>query len=183
MPISSPQVAAIILPKKYQLDKLNAIMQALNATFDRYAINTPLRMSHFLAQVLHESSAFHYSVEIWGNTKAQLGYDTRVDLGNTPEHDGDGYRYRGRGWIQVTGLANYKLVSQELGKDFVADPDLLATKPYDSLSAGWFWNRRKLNAYADLDDVLTITKKINGGFNGLDDRKMWLVKSKNVLMK
>jgi putative chitinase len=183
MPITSTQIAAIILPKRYQPEKLNAITLALNTTFERYAINTPLRMCHFLAQVLHESSAFHYSVEIWGNTPAQLGYDTRVDLGNTPEHDGDGYRYRGRGWIQVTGRANYKLVSQELGKDFIADPDLLATEPYDSLSAGWFWNRRKFNTFADLDDILSITKRVNGGYNGLDDRKMWLVKAKNVLMK
>jgi putative chitinase len=181
MPITSAQISSIIQPKKYGADKLKAITDALNATFDRYEINTPLRIAHFLAQVLHESSAFYYSVEIWGNTEAQKRYDTRTDLGNTPELDGDGYKYRGRGWIQVTGKTNYGLVSQELGKDFLRNPDLLATAPYDSLSAGWYWNKRKLNAWADADDILTITKKINGGFNGLNDRKMWLVKAKQVI--
>ena len=181
MPLTSTQLSAIILPRKYPTDKLNAITQALNDTFDRYAINTPLRICHFLAQILHESGAFHYSAEIWGNTPAQQAYDTRTDLGNTPEHDNDGYLYRGRGWIQVTGKTNYRLVSQELGKDFVANPDLLATEPYDGLSAGWYWNRRKLNTWADLDDILTITKKVNGGYNGLNERKMWLTKAKQVM--
>ncbi len=141
-----------------------------------------LRMCHFLAQVLHESSAFRYSVEIWGNTPAQLAYDTRTDLGNTPEHDGDGYKYRGRGWIQLTGKTNYSLATNDLGQDFVNNPDLLAQEPWDSLAAGWFWDKHNLNTFADKDDLMTITKRVNGGFNGLNDRKMWLLKAKSVLM-
>lgn len=181
MPITQQQLIAIIAPKKYDA-KSKSITDALNATFDKYAINTNLRICHFLAQILHESGAFHYAVEIWGNTVAQQAYDTRVDLGNTPEHDGDGYKYRGRGWIQVTGKSNYKFVSKELGQDFVENPDLLGIEPWAGLSAGWYWNKRKLNEWADKDDILTITKKVNGGYNGIDHRKMWLMKAKQILL-
>jgi putative chitinase len=179
--ITTQQLSTIITPVKYDEKKLSSITGALNETFLKYSITTPLRMSHFLAQILHESGAFRYSVEIWGNTAAQLGYDTRTDLGNTPQHDGDGYRFRGRGWIQLTGTTNYKLISKELGQDFFTNPDLLATEPWDSLSAGWYWNKRKLNDFADKDDIITITKKINGGYNGLDHRKMYLIKAKASL--
>jgi putative chitinase len=182
MPITQQQLKSIILPVKYDEAKLQLIAAALNQTFEKYAVNTSLRMSHFLAQVLHESSAFRYSVEIWGNTPAQKAYDTRTDLGNTPEHDGDGYKYKGRGWIQLTGKANYQAASTEFAQDFINDPDLLSKEPWNSLAAGWYWNKRKLNGFADADDILTITKKINGGFNGLNDRKMWLVKAKTVLI-
>ncbi len=183
MQITPSQIKLILAPTKYTDAKLKIIVGALNQTFNRYEINTAKRISHFLAQVLHESGAFRYSAEIWGNTPAQRGYDTRVDLGNTPERDNDGYKYRGRGWIQLTGKTNYKLLSKEFGVDFVTYPDLVAKEPYDSLAAGWFWNRKKLNALADADDILSITKKINGGYNGLDERRMWLGKTKDVLLK
>jgi len=182
MPITKQQLENIIAPVRYDDTKLQAITDALNETFNKYDISNGLRMCHFLAQVLHESSAFRFSVEIWGNTDAQKKYDTRVDLGNTPELDGDGFKYRGRGWIQLTGKTNYRLASAEFGQDFLGEPDLLAKEPWDSLAAGWFWNRRKLNTFADADDIISITKRVNGGFNGLNDRKMWLTKAKNVLM-
>jgi len=156
MPLTSQQVHDIISPVKYDDTKLQAIATALNETFMRFTIDTPLRMCHFLAQVLHESAAFRFSVEIWGNTEAQKKYDTRVDLGNTPEVDGDGFKYRGRGWIQLTGKTNYKMASAEFGQDFLNNPDLLAKEPWDSLAAGWFWNRRKLNGFADADDDDTL---------------------------
>ena len=178
----TPEQLKSIITAKYNDEKMKSITDALNKTFDKYQINTPLRICHFLAQVLHESGSFRYSAEIWGNTPAQLGYDTRTDLGNTPEHDGDGYKYRGRGWIQLTGKTNYRMASTEFGQDFLNNPDLLAQEPWDGLAAGWFWNRRKLNEFADKDDILTITKKINGGYNGLNDRKMWLIKAKSVLI-
>ena len=181
MSITKEQVKKIIGAKTYSDDKLKLIVDALNDTFNRYEINTTLRMAHFLAQVLHESSAFRYTTEIWGNTPAQLKYDTRIDLGNTPEADGDGYKYRGRGWIQLTGKANYKLASTEFGQDFINKPELLQQYPYAALAAGWFWKRKGLNAYADKDDIMTITKKVNGGYNGLDDRKMWLLKAEEGL--
>jgi putative chitinase len=187
MPITKQQITNIISPVKYNDAKLQEITDALNQTFQRFNIDTVpetagLRMCHFLAQVLHESSAFRYSVEIWGNTPAQQAYDTRTDLGNTPEHDGDGYKYRGRGWIQLTGKTNYSLAANDLGQDFVNNPDLLAQEPWDSLAAGWFWDKHNLNTFADKDDLMTITKKVNGGFNGLNDRKMWLTKAKSVLI-
>ena len=181
MAITSAQLKSIISPVKYDDTRIQSITDALNQTFQRYGIDTNIRMCHFLAQVLHESGAFRYSVEIWGNTPAQRAYDTRADLGNTPEPDGDGYKYRGRGWIQLTGKANYRLMGIEFGQDFVTNPDLVAKEPYDSLSAGWFWNRRNLNQYADQDDINTITKKINGGFNGLNDRVMWHSKARLIL--
>jgi putative chitinase len=181
MPITNNQLRSIINPVSYNDSKVQSVVDALNEAFGRYTIDSSKRMCHFLAQVLHESGAFRYSVEIWGNTPAQQAYDTREDLGNTPEHDGDGYKYRGRGWIQLTGKTNYRLFGRDMGLDFLADPDKVAVEPYNSLAAGWFWNRKGLNTFADLDDILTITKRINGGFNGLNDRKMWLVKAKEVL--
>jgi putative chitinase len=180
MKINKEQIKTIISPTKYDDSKMQSIVDALNLTFDKYQINTNKRVCNFLAQVLHESGAFRFSVEIWGNTDAQKRYDTRVDLGNTPELDGDGFKYRGRGWIQLTGKTNYKLLGQAFGIDAVNQPELIAKEPYDSLSAGWFWNKRSLNILADNDDIITITKKINGGFNGLNARKMWHDKAKRV---
>lgn len=181
MAITLEQLKKIIGTNKYPDDKVKLITDSLNDTFNRYEINTPMRMAHFLAQVLHESSAFKYTAEIWGNTPAQLKYDTRVDLGNTPEADGDGYKYRGRGWIQLTGKANYQSASTEFGQDFINNPDLLQNYPYAAMTAGWFWKSKGLNAFADKDDIMSITKKVNGGFNGLDDRKMWLIKAEEGL--
>jgi len=179
--LTKEQLKTIISPVKYDDVRLQQIVDALNQTFQKYAIDTNKRVCHFLAQVLHESGAFRYSAEIWGNTPAQVGYDTRVDLGNTPEKDGDGFKFRGRGWIQLTGKTNYQLLGKTFGVDFVSNPDLVAKEPYNSLAAGWFWDKRKLNTFADTDDITSITKKINGGLNGFDDRKKWLDKSKLVL--
>ena len=180
MQIDEDSLRLIINPVHYKSEQLYAIIEALNHTFSYFAIDTPIRICHFLAQVLHESSAFRYTTEIWGNTKAQLAYDTRIDLGNTPEVDGDGYKYRGRGWIQVTGGANYALAAKELDINCLNDPDLLSRLPYSAVVSGWFWKKRNLNQFADVDDIMSITRRVNGGFNGLDDRKMWLVKAKNV---
>lgn len=160
----------------------DAFIQALNETCVRYAINTPLRISHFLAQVLHESGGFRWRSEIWGPTEAQKKYDTRTNLGNTPEVDGDGKLYRGRGFIQLTGKANYKAYSDYIGVDFVKNPDLVGEIPYSLDVAGWFWNKRNINAYADADNIKRVTKRVNGGYNGLDDRSAWLLKCKRVLM-
>ncbi|POY34850.1 chitinase [Solitalea longa] len=182
MKITTEQLAAIIKPTKYEQAQLEKITESIAQTFDRYDISTPLRACHFLAQVLHESSAFKFTVEIWGPTPAQRRYDTRVDLGNSPELDGDGFKFRGRGWIQLTGKTNYKLATTEFGQDFISDPSLIHDYPWAALVSGWFWKRKKLNDLADLDDITSITKKVNGGFNGFDDRKMWLAKSKAVLL-
>lgn len=152
--------------------------------FEKNNVNTPLRIAHFMAQIEHESGGFKYLKEL-GNDNYLSKYDTgqlAKNLGNTPEKDGDGQKYRGRGYIQITGLANYKELSKDTSIDFVKNPELLEQEPNAILSALWFWNKRKLNQFADLDDIKTITKKINGGYNGFDDRKKNLEKYKKELL-
>ncbi len=156
----------LILPRKYSEDTLYKILDSLETVFNKYQINTKIRQNHFLAQVLHESGNFFYKEEIASGD----AYDTRVDLGNTPEKDGDGRLYKGRGWIQCTGKTNYTQASREFGVDFVKNPDLIEEYPYCALVAGWYWDRKNLNLFADKDDIKSITKRINGGYNGLEDR-------------
>lgn len=139
--------------------------------FEKNKINTPLRVAHFMAQIDYESGGFRYLTELGGRSYFNK-YEGRKDLGNLKP--GDGYLFRGRGYIQVTGRANYTELSKDLGIDFVANPDLLSQEANAIVSAIWFWNKRGLNKYADLDDIKTITKKINGGYNGLADREKLL---------
>jgi putative chitinase len=174
--ITTDQLKAIIGNIYYDA-KLKVLTDSINQVAAKYCINTNLRLAHFLAQVIHESGRFKYETEIASGDE----YDTRVDLGNTPEKDGDGRTWKGRGFIQITGRSNYKAVSKALGVDFLSRPELLGTPPYDMLSAGWYWDTRNLNVLADKDDVVGITKKVNGGLNGLSDREQWLTKCKNVL--
>ncbi|WLA02795.1 glycoside hydrolase family 19 protein [Xanthomonas translucens] len=140
----------------------------------RFGIVTALQKAHFLAQVAHESDGFATAVE-YASGKA---YEGRADLGNTKP--GDGVRFKGRGLIQLTGRENYAAFSNAMGRDFVAAPELVATLPYAALVAGWFWTRKGLNQPADRDDVVAVTKRINGGTNGLDDRKRRLAQAKKL---
>lgn len=156
--------------------KLKEILPGLNECFKMYEINTLLRICHFLAQVMHESGNFYYFEEI-ASGKA---YEGRADLGNT--QPGDGVKYKGRGIIQITGRANYTKLSEDLKVDFVNQPELLSNMKWGVISAGWYWNKRKINAIADLDDVLKVTKKVNGGTNGLEDRKKYLARAKKELI-
>ncbi len=181
MTLTVEQLKKILGPSNINDAKLLSITNAFNETCTKYLINTNKRKCHFLAQVLHETSGFKFTSEIWCNSRSQQKYDTRADLGNTPAKDGDGFKFKGRGWIQLTGRNNYNLLSKEFGKDFIITPELIAKEPYNALSAGWFWSQRNLNANADADDIITLTRKVNGGINGLDDRKNWLLKSKSVL--
>ena len=132
----------------------------------------------FLAQVAHESGGFKWNKELGGRDYFQM-YEGRKDLGNTEE--GDGYRFRGRGFIQLTGRYNYKKFSEDFDKDFVENPDLVAEPPYCVLVAGWYWNKHDLNEYADRQDIEGCTKVINGGYRGLDDRKRWFKKIWDIL--
>lgn len=149
-------------------------------------LQQPHRLAHFLAQVGHESNWWRYDAEIWGPTAAQKRYEGRKDLGNV--QSGDGYRYRGRGPIQLTGRANYseftawarKLVSS--APDFVRDPDAVNTDPWEGLVPIWYWQTRGLNSYADNNDAHTITRRINGGMNGYDDRLARYVRAALVLL-
>lgn len=151
-------------------------VQPLNDVMARYSINTPMRAAAFVAQLAHESVKFAYTKEIWGPTAAQRAYEPpsekAADLGNT--QPGDGLRFCGRGLIQVTGRANYQACGKGLGLDLIATPTLLEQAEYAAASAGWFWNAHGLNAYADSGDFVTLTKRINGGTNGLADRQaLW----------
>jgi len=137
----------------------------------KWGIKTPLQKAHFLAQCAHESGDFIYTKEIWGPSAAQKRYEGRKDLGNT--QPGDGFRFAGRGYIQVTGRANYAQFRKGVTDDVVANSTLVEKK-YVAETACWFWRTRKLNEAAVDDTIGTlkfITKRINGGYNGLDDRK------------
>ena len=141
------------------------------AVFD---IDTPARQAAFLAQIGHESGGLRWIKEIWGPTGTQRRYEMRADLGNN--RPGDGFLYRGRGWIQLTGRDNYKRASQRLRErfpdvpDFEADPDAVATARWAALTAAEFWHNAGLNALADRGRYETITRRINGGLNGYADR-------------
>jgi len=151
----------------------------------KYAIITRLRVAAFIAQIGHESGQLRHVREL-GNNAYLAKYDTgrlAQRLGNTPEADGDGQLYRGRGLIQVTGRANYEACSEALFGDsrLLNTPELLEQPVYAAMSAGWFWQRAGLNTLADKGDILTITKRINGGTNGLDERKALYQRALEVL--
>lgn len=125
-------------------------------------------LAAFLAQCSHESGGFRYLSEIWGPTAAQRSYDGR--MGNS--QSGDGYRYRGRGYIQLTGKNNYTQASRALGLDLVKNPDQAATPDVGAKTSVWFWKTNVQPKISNWDDVTAITKVVNGGYNGLEDRKM-----------
>ncbi len=148
---------------------LEKFVEPLNDAMAEYEINAnPARETHFLAQVAHESGGFNYVREI----ASGAAYEGRSDLGNT--EPGDGVRFKGRGLIQITGRANYKACGESLGLDLEANPELLESPANAAASAGWFWHSRGLNTIADRGDILAITKRINGGTNGLRDRQAYL---------
>ena len=167
----------------------------LNETFERFGIDTPDRQASFIGQCSHECMNFRaleenlgYSaatlMRIWPkrfptleianqyakNPKkiANMVYANR--MGNRDEASGDGYRFRGRGCIQTTGSANYYHAGKALGVDFIMEPELVSTPKYAAMTAGFFWSTHKLNQYADTKDYVGMTKRINGGTIGLDDR-------------
>ncbi|WP_350404364.1 glycoside hydrolase family 19 protein [Pseudomonas sp. W17] len=165
--------------------KAGVFVPALNAAMSKYAIITRLRMAAFIAQIGHESGQLQYVRELGGDQYLSK-YDTgslAKRLGNTPEVDGDGQKYRGRGLIQVTGRTNYEACSEALFSDarLLNTPELLETPVYAALSAGWFWQKAGLNTLADKGDFLTITKRINGGTNGLADREALYERALKVL--
>ena len=151
----------------------------LITTMETRSINTPLRRAHFLAQLGHESGSLKYNEEIASGT----AYEGRKDLGNTEK--GDGARFKGRGLIQLTGRGNYQAYGKSIGRDLTVDGNwtLVATDPQLAVDvAGWYWETRGLNAWADADKVEKITRMINGGLNGLADRKAYLARAKWFLV-
>ncbi|UAA37909.1 glycoside hydrolase family 19 protein [Paraneptunicella aestuarii] len=204
-PISADDLKAMI-PNASE-ENLAKYLPALNDVLPQFSIDTPLRVAHFIAQVAHESGALRHSVENLNYSAAALRsvfgkYFTTDEMaqeyhrqperianvvyanrmGNGDSESGEGWKYRGRGLIQLTGKDNYHSCSQKIGLDLIANPDLVSDDPKVSVSvACWYWNSRNLNEVADNDDVLTVTKKINGGTHGLDDRKDYLDRCKHVL--
>lgn len=179
-------------------------LDPLNETLTKYQINTPQRIASFIGQCQHESGNFqllqenlNYSADalmrIWGSrfpTKEEADkYHRNPEkiankvyggrMGNT--EDGDGWKYRGRGIKQLTGKENYRNCGNGLGVDLVANPDLLLEPKYACLSAGWFWNKHNLNDIADKQDYETMTRRINGGLIGFDDRKAKITQAMQVL--
>jgi putative chitinase len=181
-------------------------LDGLNATFEKYEINTPRRQAAFIGQCGHESSNFkilqenlNYSakglVATWpsrfNNIEfaseyerkpekiANKVYGGRADLGNT--EDGDGWRFSGKGLIQLTGRSNVTACGNALGQPFAEHPELLLEPMWACMSAGWFWNRKQLNLLADNEDWTTITKRINGGTIGLSDRIERIHKAMDIL--
>lgn len=182
MPITEKQLLQI-LPNAGR--QAGVFVPGLNATMGKFAIITRPRMAAFIAQIGHESGQLRYVREL-GNDKYLAKYDTgrlAQRLGNTPEADGDGQKYRGRGCIQVTGRANYEACSEALFGDsrLLNTPELLEQPVYAAMSAGWFWQKEGLNTLADKGDFLAITKRINGGTNGLADREALYKRALEVL--
>jgi putative chitinase len=144
----------------------------VKAALIEFSIDTPAREAAWLAQIGHESGGFRFVREIWGPTEAQARYEGRKDLGNT--EPGDGSRFRGRGLIQITGRANYTAAGRALGADLIRHPELLESPALAARSAGWFWSTHGCNVFADNGDFVSLTRRINGGLNGLADReKRW----------
>lgn len=167
---------------------------SLTSAMEYHQINTPLRQAHFLGQICHESLFLKSVVENLRYSASGLlrvfpKYFTKElaqeyaykpekiasrvyanRYGNGDEESGDGWRYRGRGLIQITFRDNYKAVGDALDFDFINEPEKLQLVGAASYSATWFWDSRKLNQFADKDDVKKITLRINGGYNGLEDR-------------
>lgn len=139
----------------------------------QYGIDTALQITHFLAQAAHETGGFRLFVEIWGPTSAQIRYEGRADLGNNQR--GDGSRFRGRGIFQLTGRDNYERYGLQDNPDAAADPDVAVMVACD------YWRARKIGPLADVDDVRAVTRKINGGLNGFDDRVAMLKKAKGLM--
>jgi putative chitinase len=161
MPLACSRAAAFLAP--------------LNAAMLEFGITTPARQASFLSQVGHESGQLRYVREL----ASGQAYEGRGDLGNTQR--GDGVRFRGRGLLQVTGRTNYAACGKALGLDLLAQPELLEQTVNACRSAGWFWQTKGLNALADAGDQERVTRRINGGTNGLAERLALCVVAQRVL--
>ena len=179
----------------------------LNETFARWSIRTPVQQASFIGQCGHECGNFrileenlNYRAEtlmkLWpkrfptreiadqyARNPKKIANKVYADrMGNRNEASGDGYRFRGRGCIQLTGHANYFHAGKALGVDFVMEPDLVATPKYAAMTAGWFWSTHGCNELAAVSNWVGLTKKINGGTIGLDDRAKHTTQALDVLL-
>jgi putative chitinase len=159
-------------------DRVNLFYPYLSKYMQLFGISGRLREAAFLGQVLWESGQLRYTKEIASGNE----YDTRTDLGNTSQIDGDGAKYKGRGLIQITGTSNYKEISTIFGEDFINHPELLETPRFACKSAAWWFNHHGLNELADQQNFNRITKIVNGGYNGLAGRTLIYEKALNILI-
>lgn len=162
MPLARARAAAFLAP--------------LNAAMLEFGITTQARQASFLSQVGHESGQLRYVREL----ASGQAYEGRGDLGNTLR--GDGVRFRGRGLLQVTGRTNYAACGKALGLDLLAQPELLEQTVNACRSAGWFWQTKGLNSLADAGDQERVTRRINGGVNGLAERLALYQAARKVLV-
>jgi putative chitinase len=167
-------------------DELHAIMpfakaripqyiDYLNSAMQEFEIDTPLRKAAFIAQIAHESGEFRYVKEIASGE----AYEGRNDLGNYD--DGDGVKYKGRGFIQITGKSNYQRISTAFGINFVDNPEWLEAPEWACRSAAWWWKDHKCNEMADAENFAGITRRINGGTNGYAQRVAYYTKALNLM--
>lgn len=168
-------------------NKAEVFVQPLIDAMCEFQITTPARAMAFIAQVAHESGQFRYMAEIADGS----AYDNRADLGNTTPDAREiaarhgttaGRWWKGHGPIQITGYTNHKRCGEALGLDLLENPRLLEQPEEGCRAAGWFWDSRHLNDYADVGDFKTITLRINGGLNGYADRQQFWERAKTVLM-
>lgn len=188
-----------------------SLADSFNEAFERFGILTPLQQAAWLGQCGHESANFKVVEENllyrsatllklfpltakrpWGFTpETAAQYERQPQkianriygnrMGNRDEASGDGWRFRGSGYIQLTGHANYYHFGQAVGEDFVMQPELVRTPKYSAISAAWFWHTHKLNQFADSRDYVTLTRRVNGGLIGLEDRKKHIEHALEVL--
>ncbi|KTC60012.1 lysozyme [Pseudomonas fluorescens ABAC62] len=182
MVITLPQLLDVMPDARL---RAGVFLAPLNAAFVRFEIDQARRIAAFLAQIGHESGQLRYVREM-GSDQYLSRYDTgslASRLGNSPEADGDGQLYRGRGLIQITGRRNYLACSQALFGDdrLLREPMLLEQPQWAVESAAWFWQSNGLNELADKDQFSAITRRINGGLNGLEDRLRLWTRAKAVL--
>jgi predicted chitinase len=168
------KVVKTIAPKA-KASIVSGLSAAMPELIEIADLSTPRRIAHFLAQLAHESAGFRTTVEY----ASGAAYEGRKDLGNT--RPGDGVRFKGRGLIQVTGRDNYRTYGDAIGQDLINVPEEAAKFPAAALTAAHYWRRRALNADADADDIVMVTKKINGGRNGLAQRAAYLKAAKRAL--
>lgn len=175
--LTEDQLLAVM--PRLKKDRAALMLPHLNSAMDEAEINTKLRMAAFLAQLAHESAQLRYMEEIWGPTDVQKRYEGRKDLGNT--QPGDGFRYKGRGPIQLTGRTNYQKAGKVLGLDLEGHPEQAATPEVGFRVAGWYWTKHNLNALADAKNFDGITRAINGGLTGKPDRDAYYQKALTAL--
>jgi predicted chitinase len=175
-PLTAQQLCAIV-PTLSQTTAATLI-DPLNQAMQWADINTPAREAAFLAQVAHETGGFRWFRELGSDAYFER-YQGRIDLGNT--QPGDGVRFKGRGFIQITGRTNYQRAGEALGIDLIDHPQLAETPAVGARIAAWYWQSHDLNRYADRGDFITITRRINGGLNGLADREAYYERAERVL--